>query len=138
MRASVGCVMRNRRGEWIKGAGGMIGLCVPLGAELWSIFYGLKLAWEKEVKHVVIESDCEEAVNQVNSPDPDFGLIDLIMLIKNIEGEAWESCVIQHCSSGANAAAVALANHELNGDGGIEELDDAPGFMHAVLEADRA
>ena len=72
----------------MKGAGGMIGLCVPLGAELWSIFYGLKLAWEKEVKHVVIESDCAEAVNQVNNPDPDFGLVDLVLLIKNIEGEA--------------------------------------------------
>lgn len=88
MRASVECVMRNWRGEWMKGARGMIGLCVPLGAELWSIFYGLKLAWEKEVKHVVIESDCAEAVNQVNNPDPDFGLVDLVLLIKNIEGEA--------------------------------------------------
>ena len=65
MRSAVGCVMRNSRGKWIKGVAGMIGPVVPEGAELWSIFYGLKLAWEKgDVKSVVVECENLDVVNQ--------------------------------------------------------------------------
>lgn len=116
-KAIVGCVMRNNRGEWIRGASGTIGLVVPVAAKLWSIFYGLKLAWEKgDVKHVVIECETQEAVNEVNILDPDFWLADLVLLIKNLENE---SCVIQHVSKDGNAAASVVANSELDGDGGI-------------------
>ena len=122
----------------MKGAAGMIGLSVPLGAELWSIFYGLKLAWEYGVKRVVIECDSEEAVNHVNNPDPSFWFAEMVDMIKTIEGEAWETCVIQHCSVGANRAAHTLATSELDGEGGINELSSAPRFMQATLAADRA
>lgn len=116
----------------------MIGLSAPLGAELWSIFYGLKLAWEYGVKRVVIESECVEAVNEVNNPDPSFWFAEMIEIIKTIKGEAWESCVIQHCDEGANRAAQTLASSQLYGEGGINELASGPGFMQAVLQADHA
>ena len=137
MRASVGCVMRNHRGKWMKGAAGMIGLAVPLGAELWSIYYGLKLAWEYGVKRVVIESDSLEAVNHVNNPDSSFWFAEMVDMIKMIEGEAWESCDIQHCSADGNRAAHTLATSELDGEDGINELASAPGFMQPILAADR-
>lgn len=137
MRASVGCVMRNSRGEWIRGAAGMIGLVVPLGAELWSMFYGLKLAWEKgDTKHVVVECESQEALNAVSDPDPEFWLADLVDLIKKLESEAWESCRIEHVSVAGNKAATTLANSQLDGEGGIMELADAPAFMASVLAAD--
>ena len=63
--------MRNIRGNWVRGNAGMMGMFVSLATELWFIFYGLKMVWEKgDVKFVFIELDCEEAVNEVNNVDP--------------------------------------------------------------------
>lgn len=131
MKAAVGCVMRNSQGQWVRGAAGMIGLALPLAAEIWSIYYGLKLAWERgDVSNVIIKCDDEEAVNHVNNLDPDFWLLDLVLLIKNLENEAWDSCVIQHVPKTCNAPATVLAESEIDGNG------DAPGFMSSVLAAD--
>ena len=137
MRGSVGCVMRNFRGEWLGGVGGMIGLAVPVAAELWSIFYGLKLAWEKGyIKHVVIESECLEAVNQVNNPDPAFWFAEMVELITGLLNEAWDSCVVVHVPSSSNVAATTLA--ELNGcDGGVQEFGDVPGFMESLISEEK-
>ncbi|KAL1802697.1 hypothetical protein ACET3Z_031344 [Daucus carota] len=104
MKDVVDCVMRNNQGQWVKRAAGMIGLTLPLATEIWSIYYELKLAWERgDVSNVVIECDDEEAMNHVNKPDPDFWLLDL---------------------------------SEIDGDGGITELEDAPDSMSSILAAD--
>ncbi|XP_074367270.1 uncharacterized protein LOC141707799 [Apium graveolens] len=117
----------------------MIGFVVQVGAELWSIFYGLKLAWEKvHMKHVVVECDSQEAVNVVTNPDPDFWLADLVALIKNLENEAWDSCRIEHVSKDENEAATVLVNSQLDGEGGVMKLANALGFMPSVLVADIA
>lgn len=138
MRGSVGCVMRNYRGNWVGGAGGMIGLAVPVVVELWAIFYGLKAAWEKgNIKHVVVESECREAVDQVNNPDPGFWFADMVEMIKCLEHEAWDSCVIVHVPSSSNAAATTLAEHEFNGSGGVEEVPHVPGFMEALIDQEK-
>lgn len=137
-QAAVGCIMRNNRGQWVRGNGGMIGQWVPLAVELWSIFYGLKMAWEKgDVRNVFIESDCEEAVNEVNNPDPHFWLANLVVMINNLQNEDWDSCVVVHVTTSCNEAATALANSQLNGPGGLVEFDEAPAFLQPILDADR-
>lgn len=137
-KAAVACIMRNNRGHWVRGNAGMMGMMLPLAAELWSIFYGLKMAWEKgDVKSVFIESDSEEAVNEVNNPDPHFWLADLVVLITNLQNEAWDSCVVVHVATSSNEAATAFANSQLSGDGGLVEFDQAPPFLYSNLAADR-
>ena len=138
MRGAVAAVMRNHQGKWVKGNAGMMGLLVPVAAELWSIFYGLKMAWEKgNVKSVFIESDCLEAVNLINNPDPGFFLADLVDMIKALESEEWDSCAIVHVPSSSNEAATALARAYVDGEGGLVDLPRAPAFLQPMIDAER-
>ncbi|WOH01420.1 hypothetical protein DCAR_0520804 [Daucus carota subsp. sativus] len=119
MKASVASVMRNHRGEWVRGNAGMMGLLVPLAAELWSIFYGLKMAWEMgNVHSVIIESDCKRAVDEVNNIDSAFVLADLVEMINSI---------------------MTLATSELTAaDGGLRDIHDAPASLSSMLAAEMA
>ncbi|XP_074326900.1 uncharacterized protein LOC141664843 [Apium graveolens] len=110
MRYAVCCVIRDSDGQWVRGCKSMIGLAVPITTALWSIFYGLKLVWEHQDKFVLVESDCEEAVNLVLNPNPGFEMYDLICMIKNIMSESWELCELIYIPSSANIAVAALAN----------------------------
>lgn len=116
----------------------MMDFMMPLAEELQSIFYGLKMSWEKgDVMFVFIESDCEEAVNQVNDPYPEFWLADLVMLITNLQNEAWESSVVVHVVNSTNEAATTLAWSRIGADGGLNQFDKAPTFLHPILTAVR-
>ena len=140
MKASVASVMRNHRGEWVRGNAGMMGLLVPLVAELWSIFYGLKMAWEMgNVRSVIIESDCKRAVDEVNNIDSAFVLADLVEMINSIMSEDWDSCVVIHVPKDCNAVATALATSELTAaDGGLRDIHDAPASLSSMLAAEMA
>ena len=120
----------------MKGNAGMMGLLVPIAAELWSIFNGLKMAWEKgNVKSVFIELDCLEAVNQVNNLDPQFFLANLVDMIKARESEDWDSSAIVHVPSSSNEAATALARVYVDGEGRLVDLPRAPAFSHPIIDA---
>lgn len=138
IKCAVACVMRNSRGAWVGGSAGMMGLNLPLGAELWSIYYGLKLAWETSNTSVIVEVDSEEAVIAVNDPNPEFWLANLVGMIKMLLSEAWDACVITHIPTSANGAATALASTALGWDGGLNGLSSPPSSITSVLAADIA
>lgn len=137
MKAAVGCVIRDSNGRWVRGCKSMIGLAVPITAQLWSIFYGLKLAWENEEKNVVVECDCEEAVNQVHNPDPGYDMFNLVCMIKQLMSEAWDHCELVLISASANTAVAAIANNAINDNGGIEELGVPPSYITSILAAEK-
>lgn len=137
MRSSVGCIMRDSNGNWIKGCKSMIGLVVPVTAELWAIWYGLKMAWESGNEAVVLECENEEAVDQVLNPDEYHDMFDLVLMIRKIMSEAWEICDIVHISSSANLPATALANEAINDHGGLEDVVEPPSSIQGLLLADK-
>ena len=137
MRAAIACIMRDDKGNWIKGCQSMIGLAVPITAELWSIWYGLRLAWEKGQKSVILECECAEAVDQVLHPDENNEMYDLIVLIRQIMAEAWDQCDIVHIPDSANLPAAALANRAIQGPGGLEDLLEPPTCVRRLLHADK-
>ena len=55
--AAAGGVMRNDEGEWCGGFVVIIGRCGAPLAELWGVYYGLVVAWEKGVRRLEVEVD---------------------------------------------------------------------------------
>ena len=137
LRASIACVMRDSDGRWLGGCESMIGLSIQSTAELWSIWYGLKLAWEAGKTSVTLECESEEAVNHVLHPDENYEMFQLVLMIRQIMSEAWDVCDIVHIPSSSNLPATALANRALNGDGGLEYRDVPPSFIRSLLNAEK-
>lgn len=67
----VGCggVLRYGSGEWKISFVVNTGICSVEEAETWGVFYGMKLAWEKGYKKVIIESDSEKVVGWIAKED---------------------------------------------------------------------
>ena len=136
--AAVGCIIRNDEGEWEKGCGGLIGLVDPVTAQLWSIFYGLKLAWESHRTSLVLETDCPSALGHVLHPDPRYPLADLVSMINGLRAEAWNSLELECIPESANAAASALSSHCLSGRGGVDDFVSPPASVMAIVSEEMA
>lgn len=54
---SVGGLIRNSLGEWIEGFGMNIEICSITMAELWELYQGPSLAWNKGIRMLQIEVD---------------------------------------------------------------------------------
>ena len=55
--AAAGGALRNGEGEWCGGFAINIGSCTAPLAELWGVYYGLVVAWEKGVRRLEVEVD---------------------------------------------------------------------------------
>lgn len=87
---------------------------------------------------MLLQCETQETVYEANNLDPKSWITDLILLIKNLENKAWESYVILHVSKDGNATTIALANYELDVDGGMTEFGNAPAFTESIFAADMA
>ena len=132
MTASVGGVLK-KDGAWVRGVGGNIGLAVPQTAELWAIFYGLKMAWELEKTNVVVFSECREAIDAIKNPDPTHDMAMLVDLITNLLRENWEFVDVLPTYPDANIGAAAMANYYLTGSGGVDELVEPPAAIRSLV-----
>lgn len=54
--------MKNGDGEWCGGFAVNIGSCSAQLAELWGIYYGLLIAWEKGIRRLELEVDFKMVV----------------------------------------------------------------------------
>ena len=55
--AGAGGVLQDHFGHWICGYSVRLGTCSIVSAELWALIHGLQLAWEREVRLLMIEID---------------------------------------------------------------------------------
>ncbi|KAK5835448.1 hypothetical protein PVK06_011137 [Gossypium arboreum] len=60
-----------RRSLW----GFPVTVCLVLEVEMWRTFEGVKVAWEKGVKKIVLEMDCIEAINMLSGHIRDQNLL---------------------------------------------------------------
>ncbi|XP_012084521.1 uncharacterized protein LOC105643892 [Jatropha curcas] len=67
-RASTWGVIRNDVGNWCYGFACNLGSCSILLAELWGVFLGLSLAWDKGVRNLIVEVDNVQACELINQP----------------------------------------------------------------------
>ena len=63
--------MRVDQGRWLDGFCCRIGYASPLKVELWGIKRGLKLAKDRGWKKVIIETDCETALELIETGEID-------------------------------------------------------------------
>lgn len=104
-----GGLLRDETGTWLWGYFGKLGHCASLEAEIWGIYTGLTILFQKGTKDVVIESDSEEAINQLlhgpNQNSPYKALIeDAKFLLRRC------SCSPVHTLREVNRVADQLAN----------------------------
>ncbi|KAK1403196.1 hypothetical protein POM88_002801 [Heracleum sosnowskyi] len=117
-------------GRWVRGFGSMIGLADPQTTELWAIYYGLRMAWEREMTYVVVFIERRDAIDLINNLDPAYPIATLIEMITMLKGEAWSHVDIHHIHADANVAANVLATDCLDGEGDLKEFTEPP---HAII-----
>ncbi|KAG7594142.1 Reverse transcriptase zinc-binding domain [Arabidopsis thaliana x Arabidopsis arenosa] len=66
-QATAGGVVRDTERGWLSGFVLNIGVCSAMLAELWGVYYGLYVAWEKGYRRVVLESDSALVVGYLQS-----------------------------------------------------------------------
>ncbi|KAG7578919.1 Reverse transcriptase domain [Arabidopsis thaliana x Arabidopsis arenosa] len=128
--ATTGGVLRDSDGNWCGGFALKIGICSAPLAELWGVYYGLYLAWERRLTRVELEVDSELVVGflktGVSEQHP------LSFLSKNETQEAF----MKNCERFANLALADvigfLASHCIwNGD--IKPLNTALEVANNIL-----
>ena len=108
-------------------------------AELWAIYVGLLMTWDRGFRKVILESDSRVVVGLIKGEservDNNFNLI---MQIKSMLGRDWE-VEIFHVYREANCVADWLANFGLTRDlldRGADFLTDPPAGVYSLLYYD--
>ncbi|BFG34312.1 hypothetical protein CerSpe_205870 [Prunus speciosa] len=132
-----GGVLRDHLGQWLGGFAVNLGKGKILEAELWGLFFGLKLAVEKQVDDVVIEMDSAIAVKLIQNAEvdnfhPTAGLVSNCKRIMN----QFRRVDIQHIYRERNSVADGLATWSHNLDMGYWYLDDSPVWIGNLLTDD--
>lgn len=82
-KVGAGGVIRDHMGSWIGGFARNIGTCSSVTAELWAIYVGLQLTWEKGFRNVVLESNSKVVVRLLKAGGGGRNY-NLIMHIKDV------------------------------------------------------
>ena len=134
--SGAGGVLRDSNGAWIQGFSVNLGASSILEAELWGIFWGLKLAWDYGYRDVEIECDSVVAVTFLTSATVStHPLYNIISCCKMEIHDHWR-CIIEHIYREQNEAADTLATRSYNLDSGLHVYDEAPDFLKDILVAD--
>ncbi|KAG7576302.1 Ribonuclease H domain [Arabidopsis thaliana x Arabidopsis arenosa] len=135
-QATAGGVIRDGDGHWRGGFSLHIGICSAPMAELWGIYYGLVIAWERGYRRVELEVDSELVVGFVQSGVSDgHPLSFLVRLCQGFFSRDW-LVRVTHVYREANRLADGLANYAFTLGLGFLHLDDCPDVVHPILLAD--
>ncbi|KAE8692317.1 Detected protein of unknown function [Hibiscus syriacus] len=63
--------------------------CSVVDAELWGIFSGLTIAWERGFRQVILESDCKDAVAVVQAQPRVNGVLPMVPHIQELVRRDW-------------------------------------------------
>ncbi|CAA7059955.1 unnamed protein product [Microthlaspi erraticum] len=109
--ATAGGVLRDEQGSWVCGFALNIGICSAPLAELWGVYYGLLIAWERCVPRLIIEVDSEVVVKILHSGISEFHPLSfLARLCYGFFSRDW-LVRIRHTYREANRVADGLANY---------------------------
>ncbi|XVF35408.1 hypothetical protein REPUB_Repub18cG0142900 [Reevesia pubescens] len=101
--STAGGVLRDENGSWVAGFTYMVGITTILGAEIWGIYQGLLLRWNRGFRRVEIETDSLVASRKVTEKVYQFDTNgQLIRDIQELVQRNW-NCKITHIFREANA-----------------------------------
>ncbi|CAL8991787.1 unnamed protein product [Prunus brigantina] len=136
-KIGAGGVIRDCVGEWCAGFAVNLGKGRILDAEIWGLFFGLRLAVAKGFIKIIIEMDSQIAVNLFQQRDS-LCFHPLAALLSNC-GQMLrhvESWVIQHIFREKNGLADCLAKWSQNLDLNIQFFTSAPIWASSALADD--
>ena len=105
-------------------------------AELFAIYFGLYLAWERRYENVVIELDSLLVDNKIASPlQPNDHLFQVIRACQEFLKRNWR-CQIVRTFREANRCGNYLASWAFRSGFDVSQLDDPPGQLHRLIQED--
>ncbi|KAG7556773.1 Reverse transcriptase domain [Arabidopsis suecica] len=109
--ATAGGLLRDDSGNWGGGFAANLGYCSALVAELWGVYYGLFIAWERRAMRVEVEVDFQIVVGFLKKGISDsHPLSFLVRLCYGFLSKDW-IVRINHVYREANRLADGLANY---------------------------
>ncbi|CAA7040435.1 unnamed protein product [Microthlaspi erraticum] len=134
--ATAGGVIRDGEGQWCCGFALNIGHCTAPMAELWRVYYGLCIAWEKGITRLEVEVDSLMVVGFLHTGICDtHPLSFLIHLCHGFLTKDWEVRVT-HVYREANRLADGLANYVFTLPLGLHTFDFIPSVLLDVFRED--
>lgn len=130
-----GGLLRDNNGNWISGFTANLWKGKIIAAELWGLFFGLRLAWMRGFRSVEVEVDSATVVTLVNQQDN--SLHPLHTLIRGCQAYLkmdWH-CKLSHIYREKNFSADYLASIGLTYDlGYFESQSPPPGCIPFLFE----
>ncbi|KAL9411534.1 hypothetical protein AB3S75_045186 [Citrus x aurantiifolia] len=134
--AGAGGLVRDYRGVWQFGFCINLGACSVLTAEIWGLYHGLCMAWQRGFRRIWVEVD-SKAVTQIleNPTTPVNEHHSLILAIRELLSREWV-VKVNHIYREANIAADFLASFSLSFPLGLQLLTVAPPNLQRILHND--
>ncbi|XP_028773622.1 uncharacterized protein LOC114730681 [Neltuma alba] len=132
--SACGGLLRNMRGEFLRGFIFHIGQGDALTAELQACLHGLKVAWDEGYRNVILESDATSAI-ELLSEDPNE-LHDDYVIIREARAlltREW-NVKLSYAPRSCNQAADLLAKLGLGAMPGVYILQNPPQQINRVLD----
>ncbi|KAL9830901.1 putative transcription factor interactor and regulator CCHC(Zn) family [Arabidopsis thaliana] len=134
--ATAGGVIRDVNGIWGGGFVVNIGICTAPLAELWGVYYGLFLVWERRARRVELEVDSQIVVGFLTTGISDsHPLSFLVRLCYGFLSKDW-IVQVSHVYREANRLADGLANYAFTLPLGFHLFDSAPDCVTPILLED--
>ncbi|KAG7579199.1 hypothetical protein ISN45_Aa03g033600 [Arabidopsis thaliana x Arabidopsis arenosa] len=131
-KATAGGVLRDMTGSWMVGFALHIGVCSAPMAELWGVYYGLYLAWERRATRVEVDVDSEMVVGFLTTGISDaHPLSFLVRLCHGFIARDW-IVRISHVYREANRLADGLANYAFSLRLGFHLLESIPSCVASI------
>ena len=108
-KAGGGGLIRNDKGEWLKGYARNVAFSTSVAAEVWALRDGLRLCIALKLPTVIIELDAKLIVDLLQKSDDPRNCIDALVSDCKIELGNIPRVQINHCYREANKCANALA-----------------------------
>ncbi|KAL9293886.1 putative ribonuclease H domain, reverse transcriptase zinc-binding domain-containing protein [Arabidopsis thaliana] len=136
--ATAGGVLRDENGIWCGGFALNIGRCSAPLAELWGVYYGLYMAWERKLTRIELEVDSEVVVGflkaGIGAAHP------LSFLVRMCHGFLVRDWIVRisHVYREANRLADGLANYAFSLPLGFHVFDVLPSSLVSVFREDES
>ncbi|KAF5932569.1 hypothetical protein HYC85_028740 [Camellia sinensis] len=130
-----GGLIRDERGMWLCGYFGKLTNCTCIEVEIWALYRGLTIAFEKGYKDLSIESDSQYAIDMLK------GNIEVFSPLRSLVEDSKfliRRCgfSIQHVKREGNMSADGLAKMGVNQNEVLVVMEDPPEEIRGQLVAD--
>lgn len=136
--ATAGGILRDHNGNWLEGFSIKFVIYEILQAKMFAVREGLRLAVEKGLTDIIVETDSKEVVRLIHHADASSHPLAASILYCRHLLDSFHSCTIQHVLPEGNASAEFMENLGDVHDYGFVSYPNPPPSIALLLLADRA